>query len=82
MVDAGGIDVEAVGTLRIWGYPQVAALLIIVLVPVTIVVALSTMLRKRFKLARSARDSGANPFKTTGSAVSRRPRATRFTSAG
>ncbi len=48
MVGAGGIGTELVGSLRILDYPQVSALLIIILVTVTIVDALSNMLRKRF----------------------------------
>ena len=49
MVGAGGIGTELVGSLRLLDYPQVAALLIVILVTVTIVDALSNVLRKRFK---------------------------------
>ena len=49
MVGAGGIGTELVGSLRLLDYPQVAALLIVILVTVTIVDALSNVLRRRFK---------------------------------
>ena len=49
MVGGGGIGTELVGSLRILDYPQVSALLIIILVTVTIVDALSNLLRNRFK---------------------------------
>ena len=49
MVGAGGIGTELVGSLRLLDYPQVSAILIVILVTVTIVDALSNVLRKRFK---------------------------------
>lgn len=49
MVGAGGIGTELVGSLRLLDYPQVAALLIVILVTVTIVDTLSNLLRRRFK---------------------------------
>ena len=49
MVGAGGIGTELVGSLRLLDYPQVSAILIVILVTVTVVDALSNMLRKRFK---------------------------------
>ena len=48
MVGAGGIGTELVGSLRLLDYPQVLALLIVILVAVTIVDALSGLLRRRF----------------------------------
>lgn len=49
MVGAGGIGTELVGSLRLLDYPQVAALLIVILATVTVVDGLSNMLRKRFQ---------------------------------
>ena len=49
MVGAGGIGTELVGSLRLLDYPQVSAVLIVILATVTIVDALSNMLRKRFQ---------------------------------
>ena len=49
MVGAGGIGTELVGSLRLLDYPQVSAILIVILATVTIVDALSNLLRKRFK---------------------------------
>lgn len=48
MVGAGGIGTELVGSLRLLDYPQVAALLILILIAVTLVDALSNLLRRRF----------------------------------
>lgn len=48
MVGAGGIGTELVGSLRLLDYPQVAAILIVILAAVTVVDVLSGMLRKRF----------------------------------
>ena len=47
MVGAGGIGTELVGSLRLLDYPQVGAILIVILVAVTIVDGLSGLLRKR-----------------------------------
>jgi len=49
MVGAGGIGTELVGSLRLIDYPQVAAILIVILVAVTIVDGLSNVLRRRFQ---------------------------------
>ena len=49
MVGAGGIGTELVGSLRLLDYPQVSALLIVILATVTVVDALSNVLRQRFK---------------------------------
>lgn len=49
MVGAGGIGTELVGSLRLLDYPQVSAILIVILVTVTLVDALSNGLRQRFK---------------------------------
>lgn len=49
MVGAGGIGTELVGSLRLLDYPQVCAIMIVILVAVTLVDALSGILRKRFK---------------------------------
>lgn len=49
MVGAGGIGTELVGSLRLLDYPQVAAILIVILVAVTVVDGLSGVLRQRFK---------------------------------
>ncbi|MAI47432.1 MAG: phosphonate ABC transporter, permease protein PhnE [Hyphomicrobiaceae bacterium TMED74] len=49
MVGAGGIGTELVGSLRLLDYPQVAAILIVILVAVSIVDGLSGILRKRFQ---------------------------------
>jgi phosphonate transport system permease protein len=48
MVGAGGIGTELVGSLRLIDYPQVAAILLVILAAVTIVDALSGMLRRHF----------------------------------
>lgn len=49
MVGAGGIGTELVGSLRLLDYPQVSAILIIILIAVSIVDGLSGMLRRRFQ---------------------------------
>jgi phosphonate transport system permease protein len=49
MVGAGGIGTELVGSLRLLDYPQVAAILLVILVAVSIVDGLSGMLRRRFQ---------------------------------
>ena len=49
MVGAGGIGTELMGSLRLMDYRQVAALLIVILVTVTVVDWLSGLLRQRFK---------------------------------
>ncbi len=49
MVGAGGIGTELVGSLRLLDYPQVAAILIVILIAVTVVDGLSGVLRQRFK---------------------------------
>lgn len=49
MVGAGGIGTELVGSLRLLDYPQVAALLLVILGCVTLVDMLSNSLRARFK---------------------------------
>ena len=49
MVGAGGIGTELVGSLRMLDYPQVSAILIVILATVTVVDALSNLLRKRFQ---------------------------------
>ncbi len=49
MVGAGGIGTELVGSLRLIDYPQVAAILILILVAVTGVDALSNWLRAKLK---------------------------------
>ena len=49
MVGAGGIGTELVGSLRLLDYPQVAALLLVILGCVTLVDMLSNTLRSRFK---------------------------------
>lgn len=46
MVGAGGIGTELIGSLRLLDYQQVAAILIVILVAVTIVDTLSSMLRR------------------------------------
>lgn len=46
MVGAGGIGTELVGSLRLLDYPQVGAILIVILIAVTIVDGLSGVLRK------------------------------------
>lgn len=48
MVGAGGIGTELVGSLRLIDYPQVAAILIVILAAVTLVDGLSGRLRRRF----------------------------------
>ncbi|WP_421876337.1 phosphonate ABC transporter, permease protein PhnE [Pacificispira sp.] len=48
MVGAGGIGTELVGSLRLLDYPQVAALLLLILLAVTLVDGLSNLLRRRF----------------------------------
>ncbi|MAH85662.1 MAG: phosphonate ABC transporter, permease protein PhnE [Rhodospirillaceae bacterium TMED8] len=47
MVGAGGIGTELVGSLRLIDYPQVSAILIIILAAVTVVDGLSNILRRR-----------------------------------
>ena len=47
MVGAGGIGTELVGSLRLIDYPQVAAILIVILGAVTVVDGLSNWLRRR-----------------------------------
>lgn len=49
MVGAGGIGTELVGSLRLLDYPQVSAILIVILVAVSIVDGLSGILRRRFQ---------------------------------
>ena len=48
MVGAGGIGTELVGSLRILDYPQVAAILLVILAAVTLVDLLAGRLRRRF----------------------------------
>jgi len=48
MVGAGGIGTELVGSLRLLDYPQVGALLLVILAAVTLVDLLSTRLRRAF----------------------------------
>lgn len=49
MVGAGGIGFELMGSLRIMQYQEVFAILLVILLMVTLVDALSGMLRKKFK---------------------------------
>jgi phosphonate transport system permease protein len=49
MVGAGGIGTELVGSLRLLDYPQVSAILIVILVAVSIVDGLSGILRRSFQ---------------------------------
>jgi len=49
MVGAGGIGLELMASLRLMQYNECFAILLIILVMVTIVDALSAVLRKRFK---------------------------------
>lgn len=49
MVGAGGIGTELVGSLQLLDYPQVCAILIVILVAVSIVDGLSAILRRRFQ---------------------------------
>ncbi|MBS8261609.1 phosphonate ABC transporter, permease protein PhnE [Roseibium polysiphoniae] len=49
MVGAGGIGTELVGSLRLLDYPQVGAILLVILGAVTLVDLLSTRLRRAFK---------------------------------
>ncbi len=49
MVGAGGIGFELMGSLRIMQYQEVSAILIVILVMVTLVDALSSGLRSKFK---------------------------------
>lgn len=49
MVGAGGIGTELVGSLRLLDYPQVLAILIVILVAVAIVDGLSGIIRKKFQ---------------------------------
>jgi phosphonate transport system permease protein len=49
MVGAGGIGLELMSSLRIMQYSEVSALLIVILAAVTVVDALSSALRGRFK---------------------------------
>ncbi len=48
MVGAGGIGTELVGSLRLLDYPQVGAILIVILIAVTLVDNLSNVLRRSF----------------------------------
>ena len=47
MVGAGGIGTELIGSLRLLDYPQVSAILIVILASVTVVDGLSNVLRRR-----------------------------------
>lgn len=49
MVGAGGIGLELMGSLRLMQYTEVSAILLVILVMVTVVDALSGILRRRFK---------------------------------
>ncbi len=49
MVGAGGIGTELIGSLRLLDYPQVGAILIVILVAVAIVDGLSGLLRHKFQ---------------------------------
>ncbi len=49
MVGAGGIGTELVGSLRLIDYPQVAAILLVILAAVTVVDVMSGLLRKKFQ---------------------------------
>ncbi len=49
MVGAGGIGTELVGSLRLLDYPQVLAILIVILAAVSIVDGLSGYLRRKFQ---------------------------------
>jgi len=49
MVGAGGIGFELMGSLRLMQYREVAAILIVILAMVTLVDALSAILRRNFK---------------------------------
>lgn len=49
MVGAGGIGTELVGSLRLLDYPQVSAVMIVILATVTLVDALSNVLRKQLQ---------------------------------
>jgi phosphonate transport system permease protein len=49
MVGAGGIGFELMGSLRIMQYQEVFAILLVILIMVTLVDALSGLLRKKFK---------------------------------
>jgi phosphonate transport system permease protein len=49
MVGAGGIGFELMGSLRIMQYQEVLAILLVILLMVTLVDALSGLLRKKFK---------------------------------
>ncbi|ASM75526.1 MAG: phosphonate ABC transporter, permease protein PhnE [Sulfitobacter sp.] len=49
MVGAGGIGTELVGSLRLLDYPQVSAVLLVILACVTVVDILSNMLRAKFR---------------------------------
>ena len=48
MVGAGGIGTELVGSLRLLDYPQVGAILIVILIAVTLVDNFSNILRRTF----------------------------------
>lgn len=48
MVGAGGIGTELVGSLRLLDYPQVGAIMLVILAAVTLVDALSNLLRRAF----------------------------------
>lgn len=49
MVGAGGIGFELMSSLRIMDYPQVMAILLVILAMVTVVDGISGLMRKRFK---------------------------------
>ena len=49
MVGAGGIGTELIGSLRILDYPQVGAILLVILGAVTVVDTLSNYLRRTFQ---------------------------------
>jgi len=49
MVGAGGIGFELMSSLRIMDYPQVSAILLVILVMVTLVDSFSGLLRRKFK---------------------------------
>ena len=49
MVGAGGIGTELAGSLRLLDYPQVSAVLLVILACVTVVDILSNMLRAKFR---------------------------------
>ena len=49
MVGAGGIGTEMIGALRLLDYPQVSAILILIIIAVTVVDSLSNVLRRYFQ---------------------------------